>query len=106
MRLRPLHLLVVLIVFILIKNRFVVFAGRKYFLKKLLKGAVLASLIRPNYIPVPIPVPMSHGSHSMGHLNTPLPFPNLMHQSGWSTSRHLVHHLPELPLNHNHLSWK
>ena len=50
MRLRPIHLLVLLIVFILIKHRFVL-GGRKYLIKKILKGAVLASLIRPNYIP-------------------------------------------------------
>lgn len=106
MRFRSFHFLVILIAFVLIKNR-LVFAGRKYFLKKLLKGAVLASLIRPNYVPIPIPIMSSHHGPHVGHLNTPLPFalPNLMHhQASWPASRHLVHHMPEMPLNH--LSWR
>lgn len=96
MRLRPIHLLVLLIVFILIKHRFVL-AGRKYFLKKLLKGAVLASLIRPNYVPIPVPVPMGHHPSLAGQLNTP--HFAMPHHQAWPAYRHNVLHLPEIPLN-------
>jgi hypothetical protein len=55
--------------------------GKKALMKKLLKGALLAQVLRPNFIPVPMPIPfpMQHQHQGWSPHQRMYPMPS-MHQ--------------------------